>query len=182
MIATTTLITSDERQLAGLNVYFSEFAAWQPDGNRFGVSRRGRNAENCAGGRLRYSLTIVGNQDTPLTLTMDATVATVTVSGSATLTAGATETLTAAAKDAAGDTVLVGPSALTWSSSDTGKATIDAATGIATGVGAGPRRRLPRLISRGRHDACNRNVCAHGWRGERRGRMFISLIPMTTGS
>ena len=83
-------------------------------------------------------LVITANLGTPLTLTMNSTVATMTVTGAATLNQGATETLTATAKNAAGDIVLVDAGALSWVSSDKTKASIDAATGIATGLAIGP--------------------------------------------
>ena len=82
------------------------------------------------------ALTITANQDTALTLTMDATISSVTVTGAATVTTGATTTLTATAKNADGDTVLVGPTSLTWTSSNAAKATVDAA-GTVTGAAAG---------------------------------------------
>ncbi|HMG69747.1 MAG TPA: Ig-like domain-containing protein, partial [Gemmatimonadaceae bacterium] len=63
-------------------------------------------------------------------------VATVTVSpASSSVTAGATEQLTATAKDA-NDNVLTGRS-ITWNSNNTGMASVDANTGVVTGVTAG---------------------------------------------
>ena len=50
---------------------------------------------------------------------------------------GATTPLTATAYDAAGDVVLTTASKLTWASSDTTKATVDAGSGVVTGVAAG---------------------------------------------
>ena len=83
------------------------------------------------------TLLITANQDSPLTLTMDATIVGVSVTGASAVATGATDTLIAAAQDGSGAVVLIGPGALTWSSSDATKATIDPATGIATGVAPG---------------------------------------------
>ncbi|MGD0859828.1 MAG: Ig-like domain-containing protein [Terracidiphilus sp.] len=70
------------------------------------------------------------------TLTVTPVIATIAVTPSSpTITANATEQFTATAKDSSGNTI--GGVTFTWASSAAGVATINSATGLATGVSAG---------------------------------------------
>jgi hypothetical protein len=82
-------------------------------------------------------LVIVSNQTTSFSITMNSTIDHLDLTApTASVNAGATLQVTATAKDASGAVVLTTPSRLTWASSATGVATVDA-TGLVTGVTAG---------------------------------------------
>ena len=84
------------------------------------------------------TLVIASGQDTPLTVTLASTIASVAVTPAASsVVLGATTTLAAAAYNAAGEVVLTTPSKTTFVSSDTTVATINAASGVVTGTGLG---------------------------------------------
>lgn len=84
-------------------------------------------------------LTIVNGQSTPLTLTMASTITTVLLTppaNSAPVAPSGTLQLTATPEDVSGNTVLVAPSNLSWTSSDATQATINQ-SGLLTRVGSG---------------------------------------------
>ncbi|MCW3099894.1 MAG: putative Ig proteinputative calcium-binding proteinFG-GAP repeat protein [Chthonomonadaceae bacterium] len=82
-------------------------------------------------------LVILANQTTSFSITMGSTIDHVDLSATtATVKVGATLAITATAKDASGAVVLTTPARLSWLSSATGVATVDA-NGVVTGVGVG---------------------------------------------
>jgi hypothetical protein len=82
-------------------------------------------------------LVILANQTTSFSITMGSTIDHVDMSAvTSTLKIGATLAITATAKDATGAVVLTTPARLSWLSSATGVATVDA-NGLVTGAGVG---------------------------------------------
>ncbi|MCW3098187.1 MAG: hypothetical protein JWL77_3805 [Chthonomonadaceae bacterium] len=82
-------------------------------------------------------LVIVANQTTSFSITMGSTIDHLDLTApTASVKVGATLQVSATAKDASGAVVLTTPARLSWLSSATGVATVDA-TGLVTGVGVG---------------------------------------------
>jgi YVTN family beta-propeller protein len=95
-------------------------------------------AQGVAQARATVPLTPRAGVNTPLNLTMLSTIDHVTVNpASASVIEGATTPFSATAYDAAGNIVLVGASNMIWSSANTAIATVNASSGVATGVAAG---------------------------------------------
>ena len=81
---------------------------------------------------------IVAGQTTTVRVTMASTIARIAVSpANPSVPVGGQQAYTATAYDAADAVVLVSPATLSWQSGGTGIATVDAATGVATGVAPG---------------------------------------------
>ncbi len=83
-------------------------------------------------------LNIVAGRTTNLTITMDSTItsASITTNGTS-VQIGGTMQFGSAFKDAAGNTVIVHPSVIQWTSDNTAVATVDA-NGLVSGVSVGP--------------------------------------------